>query len=116
MFRSNGARFFTDNFNARLGAIGVLNNVHFPDCYKECSWKSKMKNVVKYDINLDLLLMVSNYVFVRETHTQIPKSGRLTVRWPDQDCHLLQSHERRQVGSETAQLLLSALFPKGNSV
>ena len=30
-------------------------------CVKTFSWKSKMKHVVKYDVYLDILLMVSIY-------------------------------------------------------
>jgi len=34
-------------------------NVHVLIVLQTCSWKSKMENVVKYDVDLDILLMGS---------------------------------------------------------
>ena len=34
----------------------------FRTCIKTCSWKSNMTHVVKYEVYVDILLMVSNYL------------------------------------------------------
>ena len=50
--------------------------VFFRTVLKKCSWESNIKHVVKYDVDLDRLLMgpiyVIKYTFVRGT----PMSGK----------------------------------------
>ena len=50
--------------NIHLSGAGGdgARKVCFDDFIKTCSWKSKMTHVVKYDVYVDLLLTVSNYV------------------------------------------------------
>ena len=45
-----------------LSGAGVARTVYFPNCLKECFWKSIMQHVVKSNVYLDTLLMVSIYV------------------------------------------------------
>ena len=53
--------------------------VYFYNRYKDISWKSKMENVVKYYVYLDILLMGSIYVIKSTFLRGNPISGKQKI-------------------------------------